>query len=214
MGIRIHEARKKYNLTSKQMNELLANLGYTGSTNNLAPLPDDILAKIEKHFTDKSAFTNLNNQSKIMDCSTQHENIIKKTFVLDTNVILSNLKTMFSFQEHNVVIPMCVIDELDRFKEYKDKCGLKARKFSKYLDELRRQGNLAEGVEISTGSILQVKNVTKNEIANKELNPNKPDDYILACALKLKEEGKNPILVSKDKNLCIKANALGIQVKD
>ena len=188
MGIRIYEARKKYNLTLRQMNELLANLGYTGNTNSLAPLPDDILAKIEKY--------------------------LKKTFVLDTNVILDDYKAILSFQEYNFVIPMCVIDELDHFKKYKDKRGPKARKFSKYLDELRKQGNLAEGVKISTDTILQVMNVTKNEIENKELNPNKPDDYILACALKLKKEGKNPILVSKDKNLCIKANALGIQVKD
>ena len=55
MGIRIYEARKKFNLSTKQMNDLLASLGYTGSTHNLVGLPDDIIAKIEKHFAAKSA---------------------------------------------------------------------------------------------------------------------------------------------------------------
>ena len=49
MGIRIHEARKKFNLSSKQMNDVLNNIGYTGSTNALAGLSDEIVAKIEKH---------------------------------------------------------------------------------------------------------------------------------------------------------------------
>ncbi|MBQ2593809.1 MAG: hypothetical protein II567_11080, partial [Candidatus Riflebacteria bacterium] len=55
MGIRIHEARKKFNLSSKQMNDVLSNIGYTGSTNALAGLSDDIVAKIEKHLAAKTA---------------------------------------------------------------------------------------------------------------------------------------------------------------
>ena len=55
MGIRIHEAKKKFNLNSKQMNEVLSNIGYTGSTNALAGLSDDIVAKIEKHLATKNA---------------------------------------------------------------------------------------------------------------------------------------------------------------
>ena len=55
MGIRIHEARKKFNLSSKQMNDVLTNIGYTGSMNSLAGLSDEIVAKIEKHLAAKSA---------------------------------------------------------------------------------------------------------------------------------------------------------------
>ncbi len=157
--------------------------------------------------------TDLKEPSNIYDCSLKQVNLMKKTFVLDTNVILVNHEVMFSFQEHNVVIPMCVIDELDNFKKCKDNRGYEAREFSRYLKKLSNQDNFAEGVKISTEGILQVMIVNKNEIENKGLDPNIPDNQILACTLKLKETGKNPVLVSNDKNLCIKANTYGIQAE-
>ena len=140
---------------------------------------------------------------------------MKKTFVIDTNVILHNHSAIFSFQEHDVVIPLGVIEELDRFKGVNDERGREARQCSRDLDEMRGLGNLAEGVKLPTGGTLQIMIDSEYDMPNLGgLDPKKVDNRILACALTLKKAGKNPILVSKDINCRIKADALGIQAED
>jgi len=141
---------------------------------------------------------------------------MKKTFVLDTNVILHTHQSIFSFEEHDVVIPLGVIEELDKFKGTNDERGREARQASRELDALREKGNLAVGVPLPEGGTLQVMvdNEHTSSAADYGLESKKIDNRILSCALTLKEKGLKPILVSKDINCRIKADALGIAAED
>ncbi|MDN5278726.1 MAG: PhoH-like ATPase [Clostridiales bacterium] len=138
---------------------------------------------------------------------------MKKTFVVDTNVILHSHQSLFSFKDNNVVIPLGVIEELDRFKGFNDERGREARQASRELDELRHRGNLNEGVEIASGGSIQVLLDSDIELPY-GLDGNKVDNRILACALHLKNKGMNVYLISKDINCRIKADALGIPTED
>ncbi|MGC1403705.1 MAG: PIN domain-containing protein, partial [Thermodesulfobacteriota bacterium] len=81
---------------------------------------------------------------------------MKKTYVLDTNVLLFNPEAIFAFEDNEVVIPLAVIEEIDNQKKRQDEIGRNARVFSKQLDGLRIQGRLAEGVPLSQGGSLRV----------------------------------------------------------
>ncbi|GAB4281546.1 MAG: PhoH family protein [Candidatus Rifleibacteriota bacterium] len=138
---------------------------------------------------------------------------MKKTFVVDTNVILHSHQALFSFKDNNVVIPLGVIEELDRFKGFNDERGREARQASRELDELRHRGNLSQGVKTSTGGTIQVLLDSDIELPY-GLDGSKVDNRILACALHLKKKGLNVFLISKDINCRIKADALGIATED
>ncbi len=141
---------------------------------------------------------------------------MKKTFVVDTNVILHSHQSLFSFQEHDVIVPLGVIEELDRFKSVNDEKGREARQASRELDQLREKGNIAEGVTLPSGGSIQVMLDAEVDALDKYgLDKRKVDNRILACALHLKNsKGLDPILVSKDINCRIKADAVGIKAED
>ena len=80
----------------------------------------------------------------------------KKIFVLDTNVLIHNPQSMFSFDENHVVIPITVIEEVDNFKKGVDEKGRNARQIGRYLDGLREQGSLRDGVKTEKGGLIQV----------------------------------------------------------
>jgi PhoH-like ATPase len=138
---------------------------------------------------------------------------MKKTFVVDTNVLLHSHQALFSFKDNDVVIPLGVIEELDRFKGHNDERGREARQASRELDNLRHKGQLNKGVELPTGGILQVLIDSEMEIPF-GFDNKKVDNRILACALHLKNKGKEVYLISKDINCRIKADALGIATED
>ena len=73
---------------------------------------------------------------------------MKKNFVLDTNVLLHDPRSIFGFADNDVVIPIYVIEEIDNFKRDLSTLGRNARQVARYLDEFRIQGKLAEGVSI------------------------------------------------------------------
>src|SRR5271168_1671770 len=81
---------------------------------------------------------------------------MKKTFVLDTNVLIHNPHALESFEDNTVVIPMGVIEELDNFKKYDDERGRNAREVARYLDSLRKKGKLQEGVPTPNGGLVRV----------------------------------------------------------
>jgi len=144
---------------------------------------------------------------------------MRKTYVLDTNVLLYSAQALESFEEHLVVIPMAVIEELDKFKKHQDELGRNARQVIRKLDELRGKGRLSEGVQLDNaaggkpGGLLKV--VTgKGEIFEESLDMEVPDNRILRVAYQLHKAGEQVILISKDINLRLKADALGIQVED
>jgi PhoH-like ATPase len=140
---------------------------------------------------------------------------MKKIFVLDTNVLLHDPRAIFSFEENDVVIPIVVIEELDKFKKGVDEIGRNARQISRILDELRLKGKLSVGVKLESGGNLRVElNHQSPSVLPNELIAAKADNRILSTALNLKNDGLPVILVTKDTNLRIKADALGMTAED
>ncbi len=157
-----------------------------------------------------------------------------KTFVLDTNVLLHSAQSVESFKDNDVVIPMAVIEELDKFKKNSDELGRNSRKVIRLLDRLRqavdtgKPGQLAKGIpldlvsRLASGKLyvlcasLENAAVAKkvDRVFGTELNLGSPDNRILRVACELKSKGRNVVFISKDINLRLKADALGIQVMD
>lgn len=140
----------------------------------------------------------------------------KKIFVLDTNVLLHDPQALFHFQEHEVVIPIVVIEEIDNFKKDQTEIGRNARAVSRQLDKLRAMGSLSQGVRMEGGGMLKVDVAAYTaEVGLFLLDKHKADNQILACAKELLNTHKERVvLVSKDTNLRIKADAVGLQAED
>jgi len=136
-----------------------------------------------------------------------------KYFVLDTNVLLHNSESISSFADNVVVLPMTVIEELDKFKKNNDELGRNARHVIRTLDSLRTLGNLGEGVIMENGGVLKI-TVGREEIPKCSIDLSIPDNLIIATAYNLKQQGERAIFVSKDINARLKADALGIEVMD
>jgi len=138
----------------------------------------------------------------------------KKIFVLDTNVIISDPKAIFNFDEHDIVIPIIVIEELDKFKKDMNQVGLAARSFARNIETLRKKGKLVEGVELDSGGTIRI-DITPDDIdlPGPKLNGSYADNVILASAFAITQNNpdRDVTLVSKDVNLRIKADVLGIK---
>jgi PhoH-like ATPase len=140
---------------------------------------------------------------------------MKKTFVLDTNVLLHDPKALFSFGDNDVVVPIYVIEEIDNFKRDLSELGRNARHVSRMLDGYRSQGSLGTGVKMEKGGTLTVQFSERN--LPKEMSMGaEADSRILAVALDVRDADttKPAILVTKDSNLRIRADALGLQTED
>ena len=109
----------------------------------------------------------------------------KKSFVLDTNVLLHNPAALTSFADNEVVIPIDVIEELDHFKDRDGHLGLSARTVIRHLDALRAHGRLAQGVPVpETGGTLRVELETAGELPP-GLREDEPDNRIIGVAYRL-----------------------------
>src|SRR5271154_5935610 len=143
-----------------------------------------------------------------------------KNYILDTNVLLHDPNSLLNFADNNVLIPIEVIEEIDRFKRESSELGQNARTVSRMLDGFRGDGSLSEGVKLPTGGKLKIafqKNGHGHANGDSHiLNSNSVDNRILAFAAGIqKAQPKNlTILVYKDINLRIKADALGLQAED
>lgn len=141
----------------------------------------------------------------------------KKIFIIDTNVVLFDPHAIFKFEEHDVVIPIVVIEEVDKFKRDMSENGRNARTFSRLIDELRAKGALSKGIPMKGGGKLMIDiNVTEKIAELPDLDLSKPDNQMLALAKKISKISKNAevIFVSKDINLRIKADACGVRAED
>lgn len=144
-----------------------------------------------------------------------------KTYVLDTNVLLSDPNAVFSFEEHSIVIPMVVLEELDNHKSRGDEVGRNARQVGRTLDDMRQAGgSLVKGVELPNGGTLRVMTIdptTKLSVPT-ELESTKVDNLLIAFMMKLTADAKDtqelPVLVSKDINVRIKCDSLNIKCED
>ncbi|MHB8766972.1 MAG: PhoH family protein [Deferrisomatales bacterium] len=141
---------------------------------------------------------------------------MQKNYVIDTNVLLHDPEALGVFEDNNVVIPITVIEEIDRFKKNADEIGRNARYVSRFLDGLRLQGDLRKGIATDKGGTIRV--LFGLEYADRlpaELAAGKADNRILAVCLALRDTEPLPVVfVTKDTNLRIKANALGIPAED
>lgn len=140
---------------------------------------------------------------------------MNKNFVLDTNVLLHDPNAMFAFEEHTVIIPIYVIEEIDQFKRDLSELGRSARQVGRMLDDLRKEGKIAEGIRLSVGGLLRVA-FTAKELPHSMHDGHKVDNRILAMAIDVKEHlpDDRTILVTKDVNLRIRADALGLEAED
>lgn len=138
-----------------------------------------------------------------------------KNYILDTNVLLHDPNSLLNFEDNNVLIPIEVIEEIDRFKRESTELGRNARTVSRMLDSFRGDGSLSEGVDLPNGGKLKI-GFQKNAQDDGVLNANSVDNRILSYAASVqKHQPKNPaIVVTKDINLRIKADARGLAAED
>ncbi|MEA3366705.1 MAG: PhoH family protein [Planctomycetota bacterium] len=138
----------------------------------------------------------------------------KKSFVLDTNVLLHDPGALMAFADNEVVLPFQVIEELDKFKKGSDDTGQHARQVIRALDRLRAKGRLVEGVPVEeTGGSLRVV-LSSEPPDDPNLQSGSADDRIIGVAHRLMQEGQPTIFISKDINARIKSDALGIKTMD
>lgn len=140
-----------------------------------------------------------------------------KNYVLDTNVLLHDPNSLLNFEENCVLIPIEVIEEIDRFKRESTELGQNARTVSRMLDGLRDKGFLNKGVKLPNGGKLRIVMPDAEFSADTSVFGNKSvDSRIVAMTAVIQKA--NPrvktILVSKDINLRVKANALGLAAED
>ncbi len=141
-----------------------------------------------------------------------------KTFVLDTNVLLHDYRCIYNFQENNLVIPIVVLEELDKFKKGNEQINYNAREFVRILDSIAGDkvfnGGVPLGKELGKLRIVPGRPFTQEMLDS--FDEMTPDHRILAAALY--EKVQNPelttVLVSKDINLRMKAKSLGIDAQD
>jgi len=138
-----------------------------------------------------------------------------KNYILDTNVLLHDPNSLLNFEDNSVIIPIEVLEEIDRFKRESTELGQNARTVSRMLDGFRAQGHLSDGVNLPNGGRLQI--VFKDQF-NGAPTPygNSVDSRIVSLALHVKNQNKETptVLVTKDINLRIKADALGLAAED
>ena len=146
---------------------------------------------------------------------------MKKIYVLDTNVLLQDPNSIFSFEDNEIVIPAVVLEEVDSKKRYMDEIGRNARQVSKLIDSFRKAGKLHEKIPLENGGILRIELNHRSFQQLQDIFIEKTNDNrILAVAKNLaieegtKESGRPVILVSKDALVRVKADALGLQAED
>ena len=144
---------------------------------------------------------------------------VRKIFVLDTSVILHDHNSIKCFDEHDVAIPITVLEELDNFKRGNDTKNFEAREFIRILDRISKEFTLQDWIPLNGPEMGNFKIVMENDKVENDavkIFGNKNDHKILNAALCLKQNETNSkvILVSKDINLRLKAKALNIEAED
>ncbi|QDE68270.1 PhoH family protein [Myxococcus xanthus] len=140
---------------------------------------------------------------------------MRKNFILDTNVLLHDPRSIYGFKDNNVIIPIYVIEEIDQFKRDLSELGRNARLVARYLDSFRAEGSLKEGVPLPHGGLLRV-SFTERALPPSMADSNLMDNRILGVALDLMkaEPDTQAVFITKDTNLRIRADALGLIAQD
>lgn len=135
-----------------------------------------------------------------------------KTYVLDTNVLIQAPYAMQCFEDNHVVIPLVVVEELDGLKKADGECGFNARQAIRFLERLRLRGNLLDGVPLDHGGTLRIEINCVHEALPDSLPDDQADNRILKVCRHL--QSCQPILVTKDLDLRLKAQVLHIEAQD
>lgn len=141
----------------------------------------------------------------------------RKTFVIDTNVLLHDPEAILKFPGSDLVVPLAVIEELESMKKSRDEIGKSARTAIRLLDGLRGtdNGDLHNGVRIDNGAVIRVVTSSRPErIKGFDFIPSSLSHRILMMAYSLQDEGKPVVFVSKDFAMRIKAEACGLEAED
>jgi PhoH-like ATPase len=142
----------------------------------------------------------------------------KKIYILDTSVYLTNAECIYAFKNNDIYIPLKVFEEIDKHKKRQDVVGAQARKIIRLWDELRSRGSINKGIRIRKGLGI-IKSVSASGITQGDLpldlDIKIPDHLIIATALKTQNETSNKvILVSRDINMRVIADAIGLTSED
>lgn len=141
-----------------------------------------------------------------------------KIFILDTNVLLHDHQCIYNFQDNDVIIPIVVLEELDKFKKGSDQINFQAREFVRQLDQLAGEKLFTEGVPLGPdkGRLFIATGKDFPQVMNDSFSEKTPDHRILAIAIFIKEQFKDrtTIFISKDINLRMKAKSLGLTSED
>ena len=141
----------------------------------------------------------------------------RKTFVIDTNVLLHDPRAIRNFKDNDIVIPLGVLEELDGMKRQTDELGKNAREVVRYIDSLKesKKGSLHSGVSMENGSTIRIHIDTQaKEKSSLPLAMDRSAHRILLAAFQIKEKGESVVLVSKDFVMRVKAEALDIEAED
>jgi len=143
--------------------------------------------------------------------------VAKKTYVLDTSVYLTDSNCLESFQNNDILIPLKVLEEIDKHKKRQDSVGSQARSTIRKLDELRSRGSLSKGVRLAKGmGIVKVSSYNPLCLPD-DLDLDDSDNQIIATALSESEFIKTKrrvVVVSRDINMRVKCDALGLLTED
>ncbi len=141
----------------------------------------------------------------------------RKTFVIDTNVLLHDPDAIEQFHNNDVVIPLSVLEELDNMKRLSDELGKNSRHVIRYIDSLKqlKAGDLHSGVKIENGITVRIfVELKQGEKKTFPLSLDRSNNRILLAAHQIREMNENVVLVSKDFVLRVKAEAIGLQAED
>jgi len=136
---------------------------------------------------------------------------MKKTYILDTSSLVKNPGCLREIKDSTIIIPITVLEELDKIKSYRDETGKNARMIIRQIDQISANEELHSGILLPSNSTLKVDTLNKDSIGE---DSTYGDNKILACALKYKKGKSIPTLLSADLNLRIRAKALGLKAED
>lgn len=140
---------------------------------------------------------------------------MRKIFVLDTNVLIHDPYSIYNFRGNDIYLPIEVIEEIDKLKQ-KPNTAIHARMASRVLEEIRRKGNLSDGIELPNDIFFKVEKTADISLLPEGLRKDVIDNHIIAVVMGIKkrEPDRKVIFVTKDINLRIKADAVGVEVED
>ena len=135
----------------------------------------------------------------------------RKTFIIDTSVLLYDKYSIHSFPQSDIIIPLDVLDELDRFKDRPGLLGESARYVNRYLDDLRSEGSLHKGIEIEDGQNIKV-DVSNDFLIPSALSKDSADNRIIGLAASLKKKIKSTVtIITKDINFSVSSFSINFK---